>query len=146
QLTMCRETCQSIMRQPLEFCEPLCGDRLALRLEAGASVQADWNGTFDVATTLPPGCSRYDGPVSCPVQRHFRPGKYVFSAHAGTSLACPQAPCPSDCVPDADGSCEAWDVDVGGDPMLATLEVALDPGGKDGTGLHEALNLVFHAP
>lgn len=124
----CRGPCQALRNDGPGGCANICLYPSAVTLQPGEVLYTTWDGLYEVEAQLPAQCLAPGQPGMCSQALAITPGKFTFSALAGSSLDCSTTvggSCGS-CVPSGNGGCTTSGSLIGGTMHEATTTVLLD--------------------
>jgi hypothetical protein len=124
----CRGPCQALRQGGPIGCDALCAYPSAVTLQPGEVLHTTWDGLYEVEAQLPAQCLAAGQPGMCTQARAIAPGKFTFSALAGSSLDCSTTvggSCGS-CVATGNGGCTTNGSLIAGTLHEATTTVVLD--------------------
>jgi hypothetical protein len=152
----CRAACDTVMRNGTPGCPALCAFPNAVTLQPDEGTNLLWNGLYRQETSLPQQCFPDDEPVAtsmCDRAVQVSPGRFTFTAQAGTQLDCLQTTgaC-GECMTRGEGGC-ATPATISGTLLSAEVTVNLDarygvgdgdaPGDGTGIGATLPVEIVF---
>jgi hypothetical protein len=110
-------------------CPAICAFPSAVTLQPDEGTNVIWNGMYRQETSLPQSCFPEDEPVAtsmCDRAVQIEPGRFTFSAQAGTELDCLQTTGSCvECTARGEGGC-ATPATIGGTLLTAQTRVDLD--------------------
>lgn len=125
----CRTACETVMQDGTLGCPAICLFPSAVTLQPDEGTNVIWNGMYRQETSLPQGCFPEDQPVAtsmCDRAVQIEPGRFTFSALAGTELDCLQTTGSCvECTAQGEGGC-ATPATIGGTLLTAEVRVDLD--------------------
>jgi hypothetical protein len=95
-----------------------------------------WSALYTETVSVPPACQNKSIGVECQRIVRAKPGTYVFSAQAGTSMNCtvPDLMSCQTCEPSGDGGCSTHPALIAGPLLQAEAKVDLDASYGIGAG------------
>jgi hypothetical protein len=124
---LCRFPCSAAMQEDaIAGCPAICLFPQAVTLEPFEGTAVTWEAFYVESVSLPAECATIGESVSCDRTRRIEPGKFTFSASAGTELDCTETlgDC-GECMAQGNGGCTR-PARVGGTLFTATTSVDLD--------------------
>lgn len=152
----CRAACEAVMDDGTLGCPAICAFPSAVTLQPDEGTNLIWNGMYRQETSLPQGCFPTDRPVAnsmCDRAVQIAPGRFTFTAQAGTELDCLQTTGSClECMAQGDGGCST-PATIVGTLLSAQVTVELDasygvgggdqPDGVTGIGSTVPVEIVF---
>lgn len=149
----CQATCYQLLTGNIPGCPAIaCVTGSVTTLQPGEGVSSLWSAQYAESLTLPARCEAKAGVAECTRIANVEPGRYYFSAQAGSSIDCgvtgpDGAPACGPCTPTGSGGCVSYGAVIAPPLRHAKAEVQLDGsygiGGPGGGGMVRSVEIVF---
>jgi hypothetical protein len=124
----CGNNCQELLSGNIGCAPILCPVSSVLTLAPGESTVTTWSALYSETVSVPPVCQSKSIGVTCQRLVRAKPGTYVFSSQAGSSMQCsaPDLMSCQTCEPSGDGGCRTFAAFITGPILQAEAKVELD--------------------